>query len=1338
MVLTYVQQHFKTLRVNHRYVIASSTAAVASAQLVLNASSSPAPVAGSATPITLHVEKDQNAGTVTYKLVLMRTAAQTIGGDYFLRLGGAATNAQINGADAVFHLHTGLDATSKRLTAATGTDLANNSAVALAASSAAATQLLAFEADGLPLLSVEAQGGDGNYTAMIIEHDDSDSYLSVSGSGTSAAPFVVAFDATFASLTAAQKTLFSTGRTVSLTINDGLSRVYTGFFKVWRYATPAFEVSTVGGAVAGMAQNYTTYSSEALHVPIGAAYKYYWALSIQAGVGNAGTSFALSAPGDAAAQFVALDNTAKNASGIVLAEFNQDVSRGTKWETSVAMSATQTVGALSRTWSDAYSLMTASSATATRLGGNAAAHRTAFKNYGVYTLETITGVVAGGANSRCLRDQVGGGNVTVAVSRINGFGNSTCAYTFSDAGLSANSVTDSDAATLTSPISGSISNNNFLVAAEQVTCTATITDLSIDAPTGTGAAYPAITGSDVLSVYENLEANLKEGGSTPAYTANRGSDGMGSVFGTWPGIQAKIEGNPWWGDAASALTYARANRNLLIAYALHTTPSGELRMRYARVDWAGNEYPAGVTQSITANSYYWATLASGASFEYAIPAVWSANTGSALTTRIDQGFLGGYGTRTISLVGADAAYAEIQSSDLRTYYGALNDPVSGMMAASNWQSTAWWGNQAAAVAKATEVNVDHLAFIYGDNSMGAMHVAYKHPTQGVITANFDVSSNQTWALYQVPVTNLILKNRADDVTSPYTLTLRVTDEDNNTLTIGAATPAPTAIPAVYQRTFPASDYIGSVQAGSGAAVGYWYTAATLSLLGHAARLTSANMPSGNNTAGSEGWAGRTGYSSLPGTAPLAVTGQHPAVANYSSFLSIALYDLAVTAIGAGYTASPQLAIALAAEANNTITSSTITYKTGYAIADVNAEIFSIRLDLPQINMPASVSSNISTIQSAIQVQAEFVMDYVEWLFTLASPVTLTNANYKGDSVASTSVQQLMNETDGQLMTSLPSAYDLDPAEARIFASNLDLRITTGFAAKLIVVATESATTPTKADLEELGMSFTYPANANNSNVTDIQLNGASSVDVAAAGSATVTIRINPNITTTAGYSNLAATQTFGDATVRYYYLVLSATTPLVMPLLVSSLGHVTTITIAETAATSFADSLTASITQLENAAPNDVTFDYNLYQGNAAQTVTPPAWGQNTANSWIVRSGANKTQGEIDLVDLPVRRWKADKTGPATGAEALNYSYMLAVRQGQDDGTMRYSNWLTPTPANAGQAQYFNTHEGKVEYVQSTNYASSALITGKRVDVTEANAPAADRDQVVFDEVSRI
>ena len=145
MTLSYVHQHLHTLRAEHRYVIASSSVAVASAQLVLNANSTPAPVAGSLATIGLHVE-DENG---TWKLVLKREAAQVVGGDYFLRIDGATTNAQISGADAHFNLHSGLDIETSRKTTAPGTSLADGSSVTLAASPGAATELLAFEQEGL-------------------------------------------------------------------------------------------------------------------------------------------------------------------------------------------------------------------------------------------------------------------------------------------------------------------------------------------------------------------------------------------------------------------------------------------------------------------------------------------------------------------------------------------------------------------------------------------------------------------------------------------------------------------------------------------------------------------------------------------------------------------------------------------------------------------------------------------------------------------------------------------------------------------------------------------------------------------------------------------------------------------------------------------------------------------------------------------------------------------------------------------------------------------------------------------------------------------------------------
>ena len=1243
MVVSYVTRDLHTLRAGHRYVLATSDVAITSAQLVLNGASSPAPVAGTPDPIALHVEHDSGV----WKMAILRAAGQTIGGDYFLRLDGSNSNVQIDGADAVFHLHSGLDISTVRKTALAGTDLANDTAITLGTTQAGALNLLAFESDGLPLLSVVAEGGTGTNTAMVIEYTDDESLLSVSGSGTSADPFVVAFDGTWADLTAAQKTMYESGRVVSITVSDSVNRVVTGFFKVYRFADPAMVAETTGGVYAQMAQNYTTYSGSALHLPVGAAYRSYYTLSITAGVGYAGTSIALGAPADGGAQFVAADNTAKDASGIIVLNYNQDSSRANsdKFSSAVPLSLTQTVGALSRTWTNGYGLITLSAAAATHTSSDAAA----LTNFGVFTLRTISSVVAGGATSRCLRSQVGGGNVTVAVSVVNGFGNSTTAYSFSDNALSASSVSDSALATMTSPISGNITNNAYLSSAEQITCTGTVLDVGLAAPTGAGAAYPVISSSDVLSVYENIEANLKEGSGTTAYTANRASF-YGSVVGTYTNLggDAYFQAQSWWTgdpdsyDAARDISLATPDTYVPYAYGV----GGQSHL--IATQYNGLRAYRGVNDTLT-----FIQSADG------LPAVFSKVTSSAAANAIDLAsvFKGGYGTLTYTLNGVDVAYASIQG------------------------------------------------------------------------------------------TNLQLAQRNADELSPYTLSITATDQDGNALTVGDATPATTAIPAVYQRTFPASDYIGATLAGQGAAVAYWYSAATLSIFGDPAFAASANSPSGASpgTAGSEASSDRYSFDNFPEVFPLAVTGSHPAANNYSSYLGANVYSGTVLATGAAFTPSNQIAVTLGAEVNNTITSATVGLINSTNILDINAGTFTIRLTLPQIDMPTTVSSNISTIQSLIEVQGELVIDVMVWLFTLTSNIPQLTVNYNSETVASNAITSLSNETDGQLLAADSGIADLAPAASRIVMQDQDLRITSGYESRLIVVATGSATTPDKAALEALGYTFTVAgAVQNNSNTTDLEIISggqtyAQGLNVPEGSSATITLQINANINEVAQYTGNAATAVIGGASVRYYYLVLSAVKPLVIPVLITSMGHLTSLTIGKVDNLSFADSFSGEVTASQlGAAPNNDLYDWYLYQANSALTQNPPAWGAGTANSWVIKSGSDQTQAQISaaLKNLPTRRWKADGTGVNTGAP-ISYAYMVAARAGADVGTVIYSNWAIPTPAHAGQFINFNDSSGSPQFMQSTNMAGTSLITAQRADTTEAAAPALDQAQVHFEEISR-
>ena len=91
------------------------------------------------------------------------------------------------------------------------------------------------------------------------------------------------------------------------------------------------------------------------------------------------------------------------------------------------------------------------------------------------------------------------------------------------------------------------------------------------------------------------------------------------------------------------------------------------------------------------------------------------------------------------------------------------------------------------------------------------------------------------------------------------------------------------------------------------------------------------------------------------------------------------------------------------------------------------------------------------------------------------------------------------------------------------------------------------------------------------------------------------------------------------------------------------------------------------------------------------------------------------TQAEIDLTDLPVRRWLEDKT--AAASPEVRYAYMVAGRQGTDDnGTYVYSNWLVPPAPHSAQATYFTNAAGEVSWLNSTTNDGAALVEAIRKD----------------------
>ena len=210
-----------------------------------------------------------------------------------------------------------------------------------------------------------------------------------------------------------------------------------------------------------------------------------------------------------------MDLTNKDANGIVLVQYNQDTSRGAKFQTTYGMTLVQTVGALSRTWASAFQLMTPDTTTSARTSGS---NQVAFGSFGVFTLRTATAFTVAGAHSRCLRSNLTAFSAVLDVA--NGFGSSDVSYGTTDAGVTLDAVSNDATNSITSALKGAISNNNYLAAAEEIVVTATVVDNGVNAPTGSGS-YPVIQIADTLSVFENIECNLLEGGSTTDYANNR-------------------------------------------------------------------------------------------------------------------------------------------------------------------------------------------------------------------------------------------------------------------------------------------------------------------------------------------------------------------------------------------------------------------------------------------------------------------------------------------------------------------------------------------------------------------------------------------------------------------------------------------------------------------------------------------------------------------------------------------------------------------------------------------------------------------------------------------------